>query len=81
MMAWPSIQKNKASNSAGLLVAGVCQSVGADLSLSQQHNLMSMCASHNDPERDLSSQVSHKCVKGGQRKVPKVGEAVRAVRV
>jgi hypothetical protein len=48
MMAWPSIQKNKASNSTGLRGAGVCQSVGATLGVSQQHNLMSIGASHND---------------------------------
>jgi hypothetical protein len=38
----------KASTSTGLRRAGVCQSLGAALALSQQHNFMSMGASHND---------------------------------
>jgi hypothetical protein len=58
MVAWPSIQKNKASNNTGLQGAGVCQSVGATLGLSQQHNLMSIGASHNDREQALSSSIS-----------------------
>jgi hypothetical protein len=58
MMAWPSIQKNKASNSTGLRGAGVCQSVGATLGLSQQYNLMSIGASHNDRKQALSSSIS-----------------------
>jgi hypothetical protein len=58
MMRWPSIQKDKASNSTGLREAGVCQSVGAALGLSQQHNLMSIGASRNDREQALSSPIS-----------------------
>src|SRR6516162_8837161 len=65
MMAWPSIQKNKASNSTGLRGAGVCQSVGATLGLSQQHNLMSIGASHNDREQALSSPISD-CVRAAK---------------
>jgi hypothetical protein len=42
------IQKDKASISRGLLDARVCQAIGADLAPASSHNLMSMCASHND---------------------------------
>jgi hypothetical protein len=59
MMAWPSIQKNKASSNTGLRGAGVYQSVGATLGLSQQHNLMSIGASHNDREQALCSPISN----------------------
>jgi hypothetical protein len=58
MVVWPSIQKNKASNSTGLRGAGVCQSVGATLGPSEQHNLMSIGAPHNDREQALSSPIS-----------------------
>src|SRR6516225_993616 len=58
MLAWPSIQINKASNTTGLRGAGVCQSAGTTLGLSLQHNLMSTGASHNDREQALSSPIS-----------------------
>jgi hypothetical protein len=46
---WLSIQKEKASKSTGLRGAGICQSVGADLSLVVLH-----CTTSLVPSSDLA---------------------------